>query len=180
MAGISINLLPVQSRIDQKAQKKFRIIQTLSIVILLTLFFLASLVSALNILKSNDVSKLESEANVRETKVLEFKEKEAQLAVLKNRLSLINKINNAKATSNSDIYRSVLSLFPKDLNISSISVDRSGNVVTAFAAPDFKTLEETLTSLTSDKVLEIISQIDIDSLSRSRDGIYRANLKIQK
>ncbi|OGE38221.1 hypothetical protein A3F00_03885 [Candidatus Daviesbacteria bacterium RIFCSPHIGHO2_12_FULL_37_11] len=179
MAGININLLPVQSRIDQKVQKKFRIVQTASIATLLVLFFLASLISALNILKLKDISELKSEADLSEERVLVFKDKEAELSVLKNRLSLINQVHKTKVSENSLIYRNALNYVSPEVNISSISVDRSGNVLTSIAAPDISSLEQTFSNLTSDKAFEEISQIDIDSLSRSRDGIYRANIRLQ-
>lgn len=179
MSGITINLLPVQSRIDQKAQKKFRLIQTLSIAALLTLFFLASLSSALNILKLKDISKLNSEVGLYEEKVLTFKEKETQLYLLKNRISLISQVRKSNNTLNSEVYHNISSKIPPAVNVSSISVDRNGNVNTTIAAPDILSLEQTLQNLTSDEIFEEISAVDIDSLSRFRDGTYRANIKIQ-
>lgn len=179
MAGISINLLPAQSRIDQKAQKKFQVVQTASITVLLILVFLTSLVTALHILKSQGVSNLKEQSRVKEGKVALLKDKEAQVAILKNRLSLINKINKGSAEDNSAIYRRVLGYIPQGVKFSTISVDRSGDVVTSILAPDTKTLELVLANLTSEKAFEGISRIDIDSLSRARDGSYRAILKIQ-
>ena len=114
-----------------------------------------------------------------EERVLVFKDKEAELSVLKNRLSLINQVHKTKVSENSLIYRNALNYVSPEVNISSISVDRSGNVLTSIAAPDISSLEQTFSNLTSDKAFEEISQIDIDSLSRSRDGIYRANIRLQ-
>lgn len=179
MAGISINLIPATSRTDQKAQKKIKTVQTASIAVLLTLIFLSSLATALNIFESQRVNKINSEAKLREEKVLKFKDKEAQVSVLKNRLSLINKVNMSSKKDNSEIYRSILGYIPSSVNTPSISVDRGGIVITSLIIPDTQTLEQTLLNLTSDEAFEKITKIDIDSLSRSRDGSYRAILKIQ-
>lgn len=179
MAGININLLPVQSRTDQKAQKKFQIIQSSSIAILLILIFLASLVTALHILQFQSVSKLKNESKLREERVLLLKGKEAQVSVLKNRLTLINQINKISIKDNSKIYRSFLGYIAPGVNISSVSVDRGGKVIASIVAADILTLEQTLSNLTSDAAKENISEIGIDSLSRVRDGSYRAILKIQ-
>lgn len=179
MAGISINLLPASSRINQKVQKKFQVVQTASITVLLILVFLTSLVTALRILQSQGVSNLKQQSKLQEEKVTLLKDKEAQVAILKNRLSLINKINKGSAEDNSVVYRRVLGYIPEGVELSTISVDRGGDVVTSILAPDTKTLEIVLANLTSDEAFEGISRIDIDSLSRARDGSYRAILKIQ-
>lgn len=179
MSGISINLLPAQSRIDQKALRKFRIIQTSSTTFLLILIFSASLVTALNILQSQGASKLKSESGLREEKIVELKEKEIQVSVLKNRLSLINQINKLPEKDKSVVYRTVLSFIPESINISSISVDRGGSVVTSIIAPDIITLEKLISSLTQDETFDSISKIDFESLSRARDGTFRAILKVQ-
>ena len=179
MAGININLLPVQSRTDQKAQKKFQVIQSSSIAILLILIFLASLVTALNILQFQNISKLKSESKLREERVALLKDKEAQVSVLKNRLTLINQINKTSIKDNSRIYRSFLGYISPGVNISSVAVDRGGRVIASIVATDTLTLEQTLSNLTSDSAMKNISEIGIDSLSRARDGSYRAILKIQ-
>ncbi|TSC64076.1 MAG: hypothetical protein G01um101493_237 [Microgenomates group bacterium Gr01-1014_93] len=179
MAGININLLPVQSRTDQKAQKKFQVIQSSSIAILLILIFLASLVTALNILQFQNISKLKSESKLREERVALLKDKEAQVSVLKNRLTLINQINKTSIKDNSRIYRSFLGYISPGVNISSVAVDRGGRVIASIVATDTLTLEQTLSNLTSDSAMKNISEIGIDSLSRGRDGSFRAILKIQ-
>lgn len=181
MAGVNINLLPVQSRTDQKAQKRFQLIQTSSIAILLILIFLASLVSAIHILQFQNVSKLKNEYKLREEKVLLLKDKEAQVSVLKNRLTLINQINKSSIKDKSKIYRSFLGYISPGVNISTVAIGRDGRVIASIIAGNILAFEQTLSNLISDSdaAKENISEIGIDSLSRARDGSYRASLKIQ-
>lgn len=178
MAGISINLLPAQFKIDQKAQRKFQLVQTISIIVLLLLIFISSVSIAIRILQSKDLEVLKQEVKVSQDRVSSLKDKEASVFVLKNRLNMIGEITKAPSKNNSLIYNTILSLIPPNVSISSISLDRSGTVVTSTITPDLKTLELMIESMTSKSSFEIISKIDFESLSRGRDGTYRANLKI--
>lgn len=180
MSGVSINLLPSSSRVDQKAQKKFQIIQSSSIAFLLVLIFLASVFTAVQILQNQRVANLKNQAKLYEEKVLSFKDKEAQLFILKDRLSLIDKITKESKVSSSIVYRSFLSYIPSGIKISSVVVDRSGNVITSIVAPEILSLEQLLNNLTSEESFNEISKVDVDNLSRARDSSYRAIIKVQK
>lgn len=177
MSSVSINLLPKEFRIDKKAQKKFQVVQRISIVILLILIFLATTSSALRILQSQGISKLTEEAMQKEDKVSSLKENEVTLVVLKNRLSSINKVLTT-STNKALVYKQILNSFPANVTISSVSVDQSGNVNMSIIAPDVESFENVFIALTSREFFENISRIEFESLSRTREGIFRSNLKI--
>ena len=178
MAGVSINLLPAQFRIDQKAQKKFQVVQAVSIFTLLTLILLASVTTAVRIVQNKELQGLKEEETQKEEQVLVYKEKEAALAILKNRLGLINQIVKSDSKSSRVIYKSVLTLMPPNIGISSVSLDRGGNFLTSILSPHSFTVDSLITSLTSEQGFTTISNIDLDNLSRSRDGSYRVNMRI--
>lgn len=177
MAGVSINLLPGEFKIDQKAQKKFRVVQGISILILLFLIFLASLSSAFRLLQLQDIKHLKKDEDEAVNKVSSLKEKEVTLVVLKNRLSTISKLLKL-GPDNSQIYKQIASLIPSSVTVTSISVDQVGSVNMSIVAPDLEALNGVFVNLTSKKSFETISQVEFESLSRSRDGIYRSNLRI--
>ena len=177
MAGLTINLLPAQFRVDQKAQKKFQIIQKSSIAALMLFIFLASSITAFRILKSQEVSRLETQVKQEEEKVLSKKTSETILVVLKNRLSLINQIEKS-GSNNTLIFQQISSLIPAEIQISTLSVDRSGNMAIAIVAPGTQSLERMIASLTSKEAFELISKVELESLSRGREGNFRSNLKI--
>lgn len=177
MSAISINLLPAEFKIDQKTQKKFQLVQRISIAILLFLIFLASASSALKILQAQDISKLRKEATVQEDRITSFKDKEVALVVLKNRLSAINQIIKS-GSDNGAVYKQVSALIPPEVVITAVSVNRSGDVSMSIIAPDLLALERVLSDLTSARAFKAISKIELESLSRGRDSVFRSNLKI--
>ena len=69
MEAININLLPVEDALRQKKEGKFRLIQSISVFLLLTLLFLATIGFILRFLQSKDISKVESAANSAESEV---------------------------------------------------------------------------------------------------------------
>lgn len=176
MSGISINLLPSQFQIDQKAQKKFNTIQRISIFCLLTLIFLVSVSASLRIFQTQKNLLVQKDIEKSQERVLSLKEKEASIFVLKNRLNLIQTV--LSTGGNALIYKSVLDLFPENVSITSVSVDRSGIVSLVLAAPDLPSLNATFANLTSGESFNFISKIDVENLSRSRDGSFRTTLKI--
>ena len=86
MEAININLLPVEDALRQKKEGKFRLIQSISVFLLLTLLFLATIGFILRFLQSKDISKVESAANSAESEVAGFKDKEAALFIFKTEI----------------------------------------------------------------------------------------------
>jgi len=175
--GLNINLLPAEFRVDQKSQKKFQIVQKISIAILLVLVFLASGATAFRIFQSQDITKIEDQAKQGEQRVVAKKTSEATLVVLKNRLTLINQIQKS-SSNNTLVYQRISGLIPPDVTTSSLSVDRSGNMLLSIIAPNTQSLEGMLNNLTSKEAFDAISSIELQSLSRGRDGVFRSSLKI--
>lgn len=173
MEEININLLPAEDALRQKKASRFLLVQTISTALLLGLIFLTSATFALRVLQGQNISKVESLARKEELRVGEFKDKEAALYVLKNRLSAINNIVKTSGTQ-ADVYDLVVSDLPPSVVATSVSIDKVGNVIESLIVPDGRTLDNLLA-----KFLDQAQKIEVESLSRGRDGIYRVNLKIQ-
>jgi hypothetical protein len=173
----SINLLPEEFSVKQKEQQKFNTVQTFSVVGVLVLVFLASVVVVLRLLQSQKIDKLQSDTQLIESKVSDFKGKEASLFVLKNRLTNVSQILK-QPSKQVDNYYLVAKIIPSGVLISSISVDRFGSVSLALLCPNQKLLEQLLAGLTSPTAFKTFNQIEVESLTRGKDGFYRANLKV--
>lgn len=173
MERININLLPAEDALKQKKVRRFLLIQTVSTVLLLGLIFLTSSAFALRVLQGQNISKVQSLAQEEEARVGGFKDKETALFVLKNRLSAINNIVKTSGTQ-AAIYDLVVSDLPPSVVATSVSIDKVGNVIESLIVPDGRTLDNLLA-----KFLNQAQKIEVESLSRGRDGIYRVNLKIQ-
>lgn len=176
MSTISINLLPAQFKVAQNRPDKFKIIQTVGYLFLLVLIFFSSVTVALRIFQSQEISKLESEINLSETQVLQLKSKETALAILKNRTTIISEIIESHSDQ-SDLYKKVNSLIPAAVLVSAFSLDSEGNVSLSAAIPDRASLTLLLNNLTPSS--QGFKKVEIENLSRSKDGTYRANVVIK-
>lgn len=175
---MSINLLPLGYKELQKANTRFYKIQSISISLLLCLIFVASITVALRIIQAQQISAAENLLESNTQKVSSLKPRESSLFLLKDRLSSINQIISLPSKQRS-LFNLVNQLIPPNLTLSFISVDTTGNMLLSTVAPDFSSLDNLLTTLSSpDKSEGQISQVSLESFSRSRDGLYRASIKV--
>jgi len=177
MEKVSINLLPTEVSQQQQKQAKFNKIQAISIGVLLVLILVASISVALRIFQSQTIKKLDDQSKALEAKVSNFQKQEENLVVLKNRITAISGL--LKGPSIDVVMFNLLSdILPTDVSISTISVDKTGNVVLAITAPNSGALKETLDQLTSDQIFDKIRDVNIESLTGGVDGSYRISLKL--
>lgn len=176
--SMNINLLPLSYKQVQTQNSKFYKIQSASIYLLLTLIFLTSLTVAFRILQSQQIKAAEVSLQQFSTQVSSQKSKEAGLLILKNRLDAIDQISALPSRQRS-LYNLVNQLIPPTLTLSFVSVDGNGNMTISLVAPNFSALDTLLGVLTSPGRSEgLIGKVSLESFSRSRDGLYRASLKI--
>lgn len=176
---ISINLLPVEFTHAEVKRAKFLRIQAIGVAIVLLMIFLSSLSLALRILQSHNLQQIQSQLNQSEGRVLDLKDRQGQLLLLKNRLAVINQYLGTPSKQTS-IFKLLDKLLPQSLLVSSFSVDKSGDASLSAVAPDTASLESLITNLTSKESSEgKISQVAIESLNLGRDGFYRLSLKIK-
>lgn len=173
MAKININLLPAEDALKQKREKRFLLVQRVSSALLVMLIFLTAVTFGLKHLQRQNIQNLQSLAQQEETKVANFKSKESALFVLKNRLTTISQVV-ATSGIQADIYDLVVRGLPPSVAVSSLSIDKAGNITSSLVFPDGKTFDELLS-----KLLSKAQKIEVESLSRGRDGIYRVSLKVQ-
>lgn len=173
MERININLLPIEDALRQKKEGKFRLMQTVSIFLLLSLFFLATVGFFLRFLQSKDIGNVESAASEVESEVASFKDKEAALFVLKNRLTAISQIVKVPGKQ-AEIYELAVLGLPSSVGLASIGFDKNGNITESLVVQSGAALDNVL-----DIYMKKASKIEMESLSRGRDGVYRVNLKIQ-
>lgn len=186
MANISINLLPIEFTQGEVKRAKFFKVQTIGVIIILFMTFLASLTVALRILQSQNIKQVQAQVSVVEGKVGALKETQASLLLLKNRLSTINQYLGG-SSKQSEIYSLITSILPPSVSVTSISIDPDGGVSLVVLADDIIQLESLLSGLSNQEEHQEeqvpsgdkIRQISVESLNRSRDGIYRVNLNIK-
>lgn len=179
MAKISINLLPLEFKIEENKRTKFYKIQSIGIAIILLMIFLSSLTVALRILQSQKISQIQKSLSQTEQKISGFKETQASLLLLKNRLTTINQYLGVPSKQ-SQLYKLITDLLPSSVNINSISINKSGEISAVALTDNEEVLDQLIADLTSTKKNENkISSISIENLSRGRDGTYRFSFKIK-
>lgn len=174
---ISINLLPQEVVLNQVKQKKFYKIQTISVAVVLFFIFLTSTTFALRILTRQNATLAKEEFESAQNRVSQFSSKETQLTLLKKRLNMIDSLS--KPSKQRAMFNLVISLIPESVIISSQQVDQSGNVVLTAIVSSTDDLEAVTDNLLDkEKNEDRISKVDLESLSRGREGVYRVNIKI--
>lgn len=178
MDKISINFLPSEYSVSQKKKDKWSIVQTLSVAFFLLLIFLTSVVVALRVLQSQNITQAKKQTEESETKITSFKSREATLAVLKNRVEAINQILK-KPSKQTDSYHLANETFSTSIIIDSLTIDQNGNIVATATIPSNDLLVKLLSSLEDKLASAGIHRVEIESLSRGRDGTYRAILSLK-
>lgn len=179
MGTLSINLLPPEFRSEEVKREKFYKIQVIGVAVILFMAFLASVTVALRILQSHNITQVQAQLSQEEQKIEQLKDKQASLLILKNRLTTISKYLGV-SSQQAAIFELVNRLLPAPVYVSSLSVDRLGQVLISAVVPDAITLDKMILDLTSPQTnQDKISQVSIDSLNRGKDGIYRLSLKIK-
>jgi|SRR3990167_9204003 len=177
MNTISINLLPFDTALKQKKQRKFRLVQVISTSIFIVLVFLASGAVSLRILQSQDIKKIQTEVKAHENDITAQKDKESGVLVLKSRLDIISKYIGkvSKQVSN---YKFISEETPESVDVSSISVENNGSMRISVLATNSQALDGFIEGLISTEASVIFSKVEIETLSRGRDATYRANLRL--
>ena len=175
---ILINLLPQEFTKLQIEQAKYYKLRLIAVVSLMLMVFLTSVTVALRILQSRNIEAARFTLQAAETKVSQFKQTEVSLVVLKDRLDNINQIISTSSNQN-DMYNLINDLIPPSVSLDLITVDRKGNVALSISGGDASTLDDFISSLVDDSKNEsMISSVEVDSFSRSRESFYRVSLKI--
>lgn len=176
---IAINLLPIDYIQEEVKKTKFYKIQAIGIAVILLMVFLASLVVALRVLQSQNIKVAQTQVSAQEQKISDLKDKQVSLFILKDRLSVIDKYLNTSSKQVS-LYQLLDKLIPPSVVVSSVAVDKAGQIVLSCLVPDSQTLDEVVSNMTDTKINQNkISQVSLDNISRGRDGVYRVGFTIK-
>lgn len=179
MSIIAINLLPPEYISEEVKKRKFYKVQSFGIASLLLMFFLSSLTVSLRILQGQRIKQVESRLDEVVQKINGIKTKQDFLLNLKSRLAVIDKYASDKSKQ-SALYAFIEKVAPPGLNINSLSISRSGDVYLSVVVPDIFTVDKLTNSFTdSNQNGNLIKEVSIESLNRSRDGVYRLTLRLK-
>lgn len=179
MQKFTIDLLPAEFKQAQVSRAKFYKIQSIGIVVIAAVAFVASLVIALRILQNQKTLQLQNRVQAAAQSVSTLKTTQGYLLLLKNRLAIINQYLGT-SSKQAKMYNLVEKLLPGAVTLSTISVSRDGGVSILLTSTDGDSLDLFLNRLLSKNTNEDkVREISMDSFSRGRDGIYRLTLNIK-
>lgn len=175
---ISINLLPAEFTQTEAKRIKFIKIQSIGVLVILTMVFLSSLTVALAILQSQNVKNIQTKVSAMEQKVSDLKGKQVSLLLIENRLAVIDQYFN---NSSKQVAMLLLlnKLLPDSITVSSTSISKTGEISLLALFPDVTALDLVINNLTENSTNGgKIEKVSIDSISRGKDGAYRVSMGI--
>ncbi len=148
-----------------------------SIFLLVVLVTVTFAVFAVRYVQNNVLNQTNEALSAAESKVTSLKDREGYAVLLKKRLDSIDKLSSDNKKI--DSFSTVLALTPPDVQLSLISVEKTGEVHLTSSSPNVKSLDSYLAIL-QDKTRnnDSIQKIDMQNLSRNKDGLYRYDLVV--
>jgi hypothetical protein len=178
MNNVLINLLPEELLNKEKVKSKKTVVTRVSIALLMVMILVTSTTLLFRVFQNRNVQIANRQLEEAQEKVSALKEQEGLIGYLKQRLSTIQTLENQESKYTKS-YNLITSLTPVFTKINLLSFDKSGNINVSVTAPDTTSLNIFLSNLIDPKQNQgKITKVKIDSLSRSIDGQYRADLTI--
>lgn len=176
--SIAINLLPPEILLERRHSSKLYLLNNISIGVLVVLIFLTSATLAIKFSQNSELKKAEQDLAYAEGKVSALKGREDQTLALKQRLSSIESLTGGDAKMKK-IFNLVVYLIPPDMQVSTVTVDKNGNMSIALSGFSVASLETLISNLSDkDKNADLIARVDLEGISIGRDSTYRFSMKI--
>lgn len=175
---ISINLLPPEVIFQRKQSSKLSLVSKMSIAMLVVLIFFTSATFALRISQRSQLQEAQQGLVSAQEKVSRLQGKGAQVAALKQRLSSIQTLMGSPSKTQK-VFNVIAPLLPADINASELAIDEKGNIDMLASSPSIVSINNLISDLSNkDKTSNLISRIDLTSLSAGKDSVYRFGLKM--
>lgn len=174
---ILVNLLPPDVVLMQKEAGKLSLVNKFSIGALLLLVFMTAGTFAIRLVQGSDINQTNQSVVLAESRIADLKDREGYAVVLKNRLNSIE--NLTTDTRKVNAFNSIVSVAPADAQIALLSLDKDGVLVMTVSSASLNALESMLRNLgEASKGNGLISKVELENLSKGRDGIYRYSLRV--
>lgn len=167
MSKISINLLPVELRVETVAEARKTVILRLSIFSLVLMLLVTSAVLGFRFIQSTQNQRLAAQIRQVKEKINSLAEREQLSVILRQRLSGINSLIS-QDTPQSASFNLVSTLTPPQVRIINFNADKGGKVLLDGETNELTALNKLFDNLTDPKKHEgRIASTRVESLSRS-------------
>lgn len=179
MVKIAINLLPSEFTSEKVKDTRFYKIQAVGVGLVLLVIFLSSVSVAMGILQSQRVKQAQSQLEGVEKKVVDYQDEQVSLLALKDRLTAINQYSGIPSLQ-VGLYNLLNTILPPSVIINSLEISRSGEIGISAIVQNSVLLDDLISSLVDkNKNQDKVNKVSIESLNRSKDGLYRVDLKVK-
>jgi hypothetical protein len=174
-----INLLPPEFLYVNKHSKKEILANRLSVGVLAVVLFFTTILFTLNILQSSRLNELDQNMSVATSQVSALSREEGYVFILNDRLKSIR--GQTSAFEKTDLFNLAVAIAPSGLQVTLLSVDRVGNLTVSISTVSLEQFDRFLSDLLNREInSDMVSKVDVENFSKSRDGVFRVNLKIHK
>lgn len=178
MDKLKINLIPPELKELAKKDAKRSLVNRISVLLLGVLVLITAGILGVVIYQSVSLSVLNASIEQERLRVNSFKDREAVVRLLKNRIDTINQFTGNRYKQG-EIFNIMISLFPPDVVLKSILVNKTSSVAISGETEDTRALQNFFNNLTDPRVNEgKIASVNIESLSQSQTGGIRFDLKV--
>ena len=178
MAQISINLLPLELKVNQREVTRKKIITKLSIALSAISIFAAIVILVAGLTIKIDVQNKSKEADDLLQQIKQFQEAEGRVTILKSRLGLIDTILS-KESPQTQAFNLTTILIPPDVQLNNFAVDKSGSVKISAQAKDLKALKNFFDNVTNPEIHDgKILSATVDALSQNNSQIITVEISL--
>lgn len=178
MDKLRINLIPPELKALVKKDAKRAFVNRISILLLGVLVLITAGILGVVIFQSVSLSVLNTSIEQERLRINLSKDKEAVVRLLKNRIDTINQFSGNRYKQG-EIFNMMVNLFPEDVGLESIQINKTSAVVISGETEDTQALQVFFNNLTDPSKNEgKIASVTIESLSQSPKGGIRFDLKV--
>jgi hypothetical protein len=178
MSSISINLLPIEILVKRKQGSKASSVNTASIIVLVIFIIITALVFAFSLYQSSQLANVKEELTAAEERVKSLNKTEGQVFLIKQRLTLLQTLSNTDNKKKA-LFNIITDMVPADTKVLDATIDKKGMLAFSLRSPSLASIETLINSLNDNsKTQDLISRVDLESLSFSKSGVYSADFRV--
>lgn len=173
--SININLLPAELIYNEKEQLKKGWVIKGSVFFILVIVMLTAGAFGLSLFKVSEHTSANERLKQAQFNVQSLNEQEGYLSLIKQHLSIIDKIQNQDQQQISNL-KLISSIVPEGTSLSRFSIDSSKKINMSGESDNIDSLEEFLGSLLDSKNEKSASLVSVNNLSLGSQNIARFDL----
>lgn len=178
MDKLRINLIPPEIKERAKKDAKRLLVNKISVGFLGLLILVTAGILGIVVYQKASLGQVSSSIEQEKNKINSFRDTEAVLKLLKNRVDTINQFTENRYKQG-EIFNLITGLFPQGVQLESLQINKTAKVVVSGQTPDTDSLQQFFNNLTDPKTNEgKITSVKVENLNKTQLGGIRFDLTI--